>query len=485
MRPRMTKRMRVGCVLGLIGASAVWAIPGTEAQSVAEPASGRPAGEVRAGSSVALSLDDAIKRALDTHETVAQAGEAIRSAEAGLMEARAGRWPHLDVGGEYAHNIKKPSFFLPAEFGTSLGGAAKVEMGGDYDVTGAVTATWSLWTAGRLSAAMGAAREWVATAQCREAATRDYVRFQVRSAYCAALLAVENLSIAERAVSETEEAARVARAGFDAGTVSRFDLQRAEVELANRRAPLVEAKNAVDQAFLSLGRLCGLAPGAAPTLTDTLAPVVHPRPVEELLDLMRDHSPELLALDHAVASARQRVDLQRAQRWPLMQLSGQYVLQGEWDDDPLPEEDNLATSANVALGVSIPIFDGFETKGRIESARADLRAAQLELSRVSRDKELAVRQALLHLENALVALEGREEVVALAEEAHRLALVRLENGLATPLERLDAESAMTTARAQLAAALYAANIAEATLQLTIGAPLSGTMADPSGRTHHE
>jgi outer membrane protein TolC len=58
--------------------------------------------------------------------------------------------------------------------------------------------------------------------------------------------------------------------------------------------------------------------------------------------------------------------------------------------------------------------------------------------------------------------------VRLAEEAYRLALVRLQNGLATPLERLDAELAMTTARGQLAAALYSCSLAQAYLELAVG-----------------
>ena len=52
--------------------------------------------------------------------------------------------------------------------------------------------------------------------------------------------------------------------------------------------------------------------------------------------------------------------------------------------------------------------------------------------------------------------------------------MRLVNGIATPLERLDAALAMTTARGQYATALYAANIAEAALELTLGGGTAGT-----------
>ncbi len=149
-------------------------------------------------------------------------------------------------------------------------------------------------------------------------------------------------------------------------------------------------------------------------------------------------------------------------------VPGQYALQGQWDDDILPASDDAVGSASAALVVSVPIFDGFAAKAEINGGRADLRTAQLELERVVQDRELGVREARANLMSSLTALEGRRESVELAEEAHRLAQVRLENGLATPLERLDAELALTEARVQLAAALYACNVADANLDFTLG-----------------
>ncbi len=120
----------------------------------------------------------------------------------------------------------------------------------------------------------------------------------------------------------------------------------------------------------------------------------------------------------------------------------------------------------------MPIFDGHAAKADIRGGQADLRMAELELERVTRNRELGVRQARTNLENARLSLEGRHETVTLAEEALRLANVRLTNGLATPLERLDAETALTSARVQLVEALYNCNLAAANLKLAVGGAMS-------------
>jgi outer membrane protein TolC len=354
--------------------------------------------------------------------------------------------------------------FLPSDLAASFGGQTRLEMGGDYALSGALTARVNVWTAGRVSSSVGAARGFVDAARYRASAVRDYVRYSTAAAYFQALLARAELANADLALAETEEAARVTRLGLEQGTTSRFDGLRAEVELSNHRPRVVQARNRVDLARLELDRVCG----TAVTPADSLAPAQPPEPADILLARMREASPELRALAAIVAAREQQVSLEEAARGPVVQLSGHYAVQGQWDDTLLPGNDEPATSSQIALAVQLPIFDGLRAKAGIRGARAELRTAQLERDRVLRDRELAVRQAALTLENALLALAGTQETVRLAQETYRLAVVRLENGVGTPLERLDAELALSTARAQLAGALHAANLARAVLDLAVG-----------------
>jgi outer membrane protein len=290
----------------------------------------------------------------------------------------------------------------------------------------------------------------------------------VKEAYLGVLLSSDMLRIEEMASAAAAEAERIARLGYEQGTVSKFDLLRAQVELANRTAPLVKARNDLDQSLMTLKRRCGLDASREIALSDSLSGVPHPPGVDTVLVAMRAGSAEIKALEHGVTMQRQFLRLAKADRYPMLSLTGTYAVQTQWSNDLLPSSALVAKSAAVGIGIQIPIFDGLNTKGKINKAQSDIRTAEIELERVERDKELAVRQAYLSLENALASLEGRRESVGLAEEAYRIALVRLTNGLATPLERLDAELAMTTARAQLAQARYACGMAEAQLELAVG-----------------
>lgn len=418
---------------------------------------------------VTLSLSKAIELGLSVDEDLRQAEERIEGARADITQATSAAYPKLTLSGQYGRNLKKQVLFLPPEFSEGFGMSSSfVEIGEDNDFYGQANLTMPLWTVGRVGAAISIARDVMRTYTEQEKAVEDYARFRVKEAYYTSLLASEMVSIAEKAYSATEESARVARAGHQEGTVSRFDLLRAEVELANRDAPLVQARNELEQSYIVLRRRCGMTPGTPIKLTDSLSTIEKTEDIEFLLARMREASPEIKALENQLNMRRNTLKYRKAERYPIFNLNAYYALQSQWSDDILPENEMVAKTAAVQIGVQIPIFDGFSAKGNIRKAEAELRVAEIELDRATRDKEIAIRGAWLALQNALAALDGRREAVDLAEEAHRIAVIRMKNGVATPLERLDAELAMTTARGQLAEALYSCNIARAQLELIIG-----------------
>jgi len=427
--------------------------------------------------SVPLSLEKAIELALKNDEALRQAAEAVAGAEGQVTQARSNAFPHFSLAGQYGRNILKPSFFLPGEFFEEGGtGSVRIEIGEDNDFAGAASVTQVLWAAGRVSAGLNAAREYLSAYRFRERAVSDYTRFSVKEAYYNVLLAVEMLGIERKSSEAAAEAVRIAQARFEQGVVSQFDRLRAEVELANRKAPLVKAQNDLDQALVVLRRRCGLGAGDEIRLVDSLTAVSHPPGLDTMVAAMRMESAEIKALEHAAGAQRQLLRIAKADRYPMLNFTGSYAVQAQWSNQWLPPDDLIAKSAAVQIGLQIPIFDGLSAKGKIHKATADVRTAEIELERVGRDKELAVRQSYLSLENALTSLEGREESVRLAEEAHRIAVMRLANGLATPLERLDAELAMTAARAQLVAAKYSSRMAEAYLELAVGVRDIGALA---------
>ena len=64
------------------------------------------------GERAVLSLERAIELGLVSDETLKQAGESVRGAEATVREAKSGRIPTIDFMARYGRNILKPVMFL-------------------------------------------------------------------------------------------------------------------------------------------------------------------------------------------------------------------------------------------------------------------------------------------------------------------------------------------------------------------------------------
>jgi len=137
-----------------------------------------------------LTLAGAIELALQNDEELEKARARIDGAEATLAETKSQRYPHVGLAGRYTRNLKIPAFFVNMD-----GRLQKLEIGADNEFFGTATASWNVWTAGRISNSVGAAQEAILATEFQEYAVANLVRFNTKSAYYTALLAVEQEKI--------------------------------------------------------------------------------------------------------------------------------------------------------------------------------------------------------------------------------------------------------------------------------------------------
>lgn len=87
----------------------------------------------------------------------------------------------------------------------------------------------------------------------------------VHQSWYAVLLAREQVVVREASIQLLEKQLKQSRDRFETGSVSRFDLLRAEVALASGRPPYIRAKNEYRLAIVDLLQVLGLE---APEGTD-------------------------------------------------------------------------------------------------------------------------------------------------------------------------------------------------------------------------
>ena len=121
-------------------------------------------------------------------------------------------------------------------------------------------------------------------------------------------------------------------------------------------------------------------------------------------------------------------------------------------------------SWSAGLNLTIPLFKGGATRGKVKAYRADHQQALLAQKETRDAVKLEVEEAYDLMLQAKKTLDIQGVTIELAEEGLRIANLRYESGIGTLLEVLSAQTALTEARDNLALAKFVFRQARAQLK---------------------
>ncbi|MGH9806960.1 MAG: TolC family protein [Terriglobia bacterium] len=139
---------------------------------------------------------------------------------------------------------------------------------------------------------------------------------------------------------------------------------------------------------------------------------------------------------------------------PSLSVSGGYAFESSEFSDRLSA---VATGWFFGVTGSWAIFDGLQTVGAVQSARATLSQAKITYDDAVRQVELEIQQAYSNLQQDRELYASQSKNVAEADEALRLASARLGVGAGVQLDVLNAQVALTQAQSTRLSALAAYN----------------------------
>ncbi len=455
--------------VGFVAALAASAVPAAaQGQTPSSPApvrpvapstnpflGGVPTGEV-SSQPLALSIADAINRALE-HNL------GVLTAEQGITSAAGARWRMLTgllptVSGHVTETRQKVNL---AAFGFPLP-AGVPPVVGPFDVFDA-----------RVSVSqpvldLSAINDYRAQSHSLEAAKYSY-----KSARDLVVLVSANLYLQALAQSARADSARAqydtAQALYNqavdlkaGGIVAGIDVLRAQVQLGTEEQRSTAAQNDFAKAKLQLARVIGLPIGQEFSLSDQLpyAPVPD-MTLEEALDRAYKGRPDYQAALERVRAAEASREAIVTSRLPSLHLNADYGELG------LTPGTSVGTYA-VAGSVNVPIFQGGRTHGRLLEADADLRNRRAEAEDLRAGLYYDVRTAFLDLkasgQQLQVATKGRD----LAAQQLTQARDRFAAGVADNIEVVQAQEAVALANEQYISALYSYNVSKAALARALG-----------------
>jgi outer membrane protein TolC len=416
--------------------------------------------------STPLTRDQCLDLALTWNANLLKGRQDIQESHGIALQQSSARLPRLGATGAYNKidegKIEKVAF---------APGTAPVSFANDENWNATITASQPIFAGGKLRSAARSSK------LTKEAALANYqtlvasTLLDVRVAYDDVLLATEQIGVQEASIKLLEQELADTRRRFDAGTVPRFNVLRAEVELANSKPRLIRARNALRIARNNLAVLLGFnvprnADQDIPLETsDKLAAVPSDVGLQDALAKAIAQRPELVALRTAGKLRDEEVIQARADYYPQLSAVAGYGWQAKNFNRDLSSP---LDGWNVGAQLSWNFWDAGLTRGKVDAAKARRTKAQIDVDDTARRIELEVRTSHSNLIEAREVLDSQSKVIEQAEEALRLSVARSDAGTGTQLDVLSAQTALTEARNTYSVALRDFSVARARLDRAMG-----------------
>jgi outer membrane protein TolC len=259
---------------------------------------------------------------------------------------------------------------------------------------------------------------------------------------------------------------------FEAGTVPRFNVLQADVQLHNQIPQLITAENNLRISKLQLAKTLGLdfqrRRGDSPPL-DVIGDMPYtPRPIAiaDAIEMGKQRRPFLKQARANALNQLQQVRAAAGQYLPTFTTTGG----GEWVSSPINSSwHDISKGWTALVQGSLPIWDSGAIAGQVIQQRALLSEAKITYDDDVRQVELEIQTAYSNLQQNEELVKSQEKNVELADEALRLAKARLDAGAGVQLDVLNATVQLLTAQSTRLQALFGYNSSLAEFDRATGA----------------
>lgn len=290
-------------------------------------------------------------------------------------------------------------------------------------------------------------------------ATKDDVTLRIIAQYLQTLYCSELESVAQSQLNITEEELERRKARLKAGKIPEADMLDARSQAAQARLQLVTAQNDTRMALLDLAQLLRLPASEdfsiAPVDADVLPTLRDPQSVYEAA----------LTSNHTIAANRLQIEtaersIKVAQTGWIPRLSfnaglgTNYYKISHFGNKSFKTQMRENFSQYVGFSLSVPIFDGFNTRNNVRRAKIQRLNADLNLETQMDNLYKTITESYYQAVGARERLTAATEATTASEAALAAVREKYNLGRATSTDFDNAKNQLFKAQSERARALY-------------------------------
>jgi outer membrane protein TolC len=344
-----------------------------------------------------------------------------------------------------------------------------------------LNAKWLLLDFGERSAVVAAAREQLMMANVGFNATHQKIVFQVTDRFYELGTARQKVLVARSSLEAARTIEQAVQARVENGLATKPELLQAQQQTAQSAFDVEATIGLESDARVALIESIGLLPTVPLKVADLEQRSTSEQTndsVDELIARALSQRPDLVAKLANVHAKQNEIRKVRAEYYPKVAIDA-HVSETELDvsiNNSKYFGDNRPTFG-AFLTASVPIFDGFARRHKMEMAEAELHGAENELAGARDSAAREVWKAYTDFKTALRKQDSAAKLVTASQNAFDAVLESYKNGLSTYPEIVSAQRNLASARS-VSHDTQAAIFTTAT-ELALS---TGDLARPSRRT---
>ncbi|MEM6735702.1 MAG: TolC family protein [Bacteroidota bacterium] len=421
-------------------------------------------------SALRLSVEDCINYGLGNNEQLEITDYDKQIADLEVKETIADGLPQATINGglNYNYEIQKSLLDVSNFSDAPPGTEEEVAFGQEYDGNLVLEVNQLIFD-GSYFVGLQAARTY------RDLSSKDHIETQidvveaVSKAYYFALISVERLELVKANLSRIDTLLSETVKMYEAGFAEKLEVDRIKVTYNNLKVDLSESTQLKELSEKLLKFQMGMDLNQNIELTENLDEVDVSMPLIPSSNFNYSDRIEFSQLITGEQLTELNMKNNKSQYLPTLNANFNYGYNTATSDfDQLFTTSRWLNYGVIGLSASIPVFDGFMKRSRIQQNKLELKQLESEKSFLKKSIDIEIEESRINLTSQIETLEVQKQNVELARYIYDIAKIKYQQGVGSNLEVTDADTAFKEAQIDYLDSVYDAKTSQIELKKALG-----------------
>jgi outer membrane protein len=389
-----------------------------------------------------LQIEQAIKLAVENYPTVAQAEQNILAAKSRIDQSHSSFYPDVKAEGLYSRIGPVPEITMPG------GSVFQMAPADNYNLH--VTVRETAYDFGRRAAGDELARIGKDAAEIGLESAKYGLAYRVVDTFYAILLIRRNIEVLDEQIAALNQHLDITQKKVQTGTATDFDVLTTNVRIAAIQSRRIDQNNLLLKQENLLRQWTSIPQDHPIILKGDFDSPSASLDADAWINVALSGLPEVQLSKTAETSAEMKVRLSALGMKPILNLMLDGGIKDGYPDDLTEPKANWIGGVQVV----VPIFNGHLTSYQKQEAMASSKAAQKHTQEIEWQVRTSILMAMADVRASQEKILTCEPQVVQARQAVVLAEARYKSGVATNLDLLDTQTALSEAELMQVKAQY-------------------------------